>query len=105
MRYRKGFELRIYIRYMSKHTKCIHSTVEQMKKSELFEISRNNAKWLKKNYPRLMREYDKRWIVVRNREVVHSASTFKQVMRNVKKHNPNEILVEFIESEPIAMFF
>jgi len=76
-----------------------------MERTELFRISRRNTEWLKENYGSLKRKYDKLWIVIRDRKVVKSASTFDEIMRTVKKHDPNKILVEYITSEPIAMFF
>lgn len=76
-----------------------------MERTELFRISRGNNEWLKENYGSLKRKYDKLWIVIRDRKVVKSASTFDEIMRTVKKHDPNKILVEYITSEPIAMFF
>ena len=71
----------------------------------LFEISRRNAEWLKENYDRLKKEYDKRWVVIQDSKVVKSASTFDEIMGTVRKHDPNRILVEYIQSEPVAMFF
>lgn len=76
-----------------------------MEKSELFEISRRNAEWLKENYASLKRQYDKRWVLIQDRKVVKSASTFDEIMKAVRKHDPNKILVEYIQSEPVAMFF
>jgi len=76
-----------------------------VEKSALFEISRRNAEWLKENYDRLKREYDKRWVVIQDSKVVKSASTFDEIMRTVRRHDPNRILVEYIQSEPVAMFF
>ena len=76
-----------------------------MEKTELFEISRRNAEWLQKNYERLKKEYDKRWVLIQDAKVVKSASSFDEIMRTVRRHDPNKILVEYIQSEPIAMFF
>ncbi|MCK4320732.1 hypothetical protein KAW11_03865 [Candidatus Bathyarchaeota archaeon] len=76
-----------------------------MERAELFKISRRNVEWLKENYESLKREYDKLWIMIQDRKVVRSASTFDEVMKTVRKHDPNKILVEYITSEPIAMFF
>ena len=76
-----------------------------MERAELFKISRRNIEWLKENYESLKREYDKLWIMIQDRKVVRSASTFDEVMKTVRKHDPNKILVEYITSEPIAMFF
>ena len=79
--------------------------VRKMEKSELFKISKENAVWLKENYAHLKREYDKCWIVIQDKKVVKCASTFDEIMRTVRKHDPNRILVEYIQSEPVAMFF
>jgi len=79
--------------------------VNKMERRELFEISRRNAEWLRDNYKNLKKEYDKRWIVIQDREVVKSASTFDEIMRTVRKYDPNRILVEYIQSEQVAMFF
>jgi len=76
-----------------------------MSKSKLFEISRANTEWLKENYETLKKEYDNCWIIIHNRKVVESASTFDEIMQTIKEYNKNEILVEFMQSEPIAMFF
>lgn len=76
-----------------------------MERAELFKISRRNVEWLKENYESLKREYDKLWIMIQDRKVVRSASTFDEIMKTVRKHDPNKILVEYITSEPIAMFF
>ena len=76
-----------------------------MEKSKLFEISRLNTEWLKENYNTLKKKYDSCWIIIKNRKVVKSASTFDEIMYAIKEFNKNEILVEFIQSEPIAMFF
>jgi SET domain-containing protein len=76
-----------------------------MEKTELFEISRRNAEWLQKNYERLKKEYDKRWVLIQDGKVVKSASSFDEIMRTVRRHDPNKILVEYIQSEPVAMFF
>ena len=71
----------------------------------LFEVSRRNVEWLKENYDRLKKEYDNRWVVIQDGKVVKSASTFDEIMKTVRKHDPNKILVEYIQSKPVAMFF
>jgi len=76
-----------------------------MENSKLFQISRANNEWLKENYETLKKEYDNCWIVIQNRKVVKSASTFDEIKQITREYNKNEILIEFIQSEPIAMFF
>lgn len=76
-----------------------------MEKSELFQISRKNTEWLKENYESLKRKYDNRWIMIKNEKVIKSASTFDEIMNTIRKHDPNKILVEYIQSKPVAIFF
>jgi len=76
-----------------------------MKKSQIFEISRANIEWLKKNYKTLKKEYNNRWVIIENRKVVKVASTFEELMEALRKLDINKILVEYIPSEQVAMFF
>lgn len=77
----------------------------KMEKEQLFKISRENDQWLSENYEDLKKTYDKRWIVIQNRKVVKSASTFDEIMEVIKKYDPNKIKVEYVQSEEVAMFF
>jgi len=79
--------------------------VKPMERKELFEFSRRNAEWLKENYNDLKRDYNNSWVVIQNRKVVKSASTFDEILRAIKKRDSNKILVEYIQAEPVAMFF
>lgn len=81
------------------------SMVRKMEKAQLFETSRINTEWLQKNYARLKREYDERWVLIENGKIVESASSFDEIMRTVRKRDPNKILLEYVQSEPVAMFF
>lgn len=76
-----------------------------MEKMKLFEIREENLKWFKENYEDLKTKYDSKWVIVQNGKVVETATTFDEVMTVAKKYNPNSIIVEYIESKPIAMFF
>ncbi|MCK4822885.1 hypothetical protein KA005_44395 [bacterium] len=103
---RKEFQLQIYRKNVE--ILAFSNTLEGeslMRRNEMFEVSRQNAEWLKQNYNRLKKNYDKCWVMIQDRKVVKSASTFEEIMHTVKKHDPHKILVEYIQSEPIAMFF
>jgi len=76
-----------------------------MEKAELFRIRRENVKWFKENYKRLTRKYDNRWILIRNKRVAENASTFDEIMNIAKKYDPNDVIVEYLQSKQIAMFF
>jgi hypothetical protein len=71
----------------------------------LFKSSRENLEWFKNNYDYLTKNYDKCWIIIADKTVVGSSSSFDEIMNAARKYNPSSIIVEFIESEPIAMFF
>jgi hypothetical protein len=73
--------------------------------SDLFKSSRENLEWFKNNYDYLTKNYDKRWVIITQKKVVESSSNFDEVLSAAKKYDPSSIIVEFIESEPIAMFF
>ena len=76
-----------------------------MEKEHLFRISRENNQWLSENYDDLKKRYDKCWIVIQDRKVVQSASTFDEIMKVVRKYDPNKVRVEYVQSEEVAMFF
>jgi hypothetical protein len=73
--------------------------------SDLFKSSRENLEWFKNNYDYLKKNYDKRWVIITQKKVVENSSNFDEVLIAAKKYDPSSIIVEFIESEPIAMFF
>ncbi|MCJ7469573.1 DUF5678 domain-containing protein [Candidatus Bathyarchaeota archaeon] len=76
-----------------------------MEKAELFKNSKENLEWFKENYEDLKKKYDERWIVIDNKTVVKSASTFDEILALVRKHDPNKVIVEYMQSKQIAMFF
>ena len=76
-----------------------------MEKAELFRNSKENIEWLKENYEDLKKKYDERWIVIENKTVVKSASTFDEILAIVRNRDPNKVLVEYMQSEQVAMFF
>ncbi len=76
-----------------------------MEKAELFKNSKENIEWFKENYENLKKKYDERWIVIENKTVVKSASTFDEILAVVRNRDPNKVIVEYMQSNPIAMFF
>lgn len=76
-----------------------------MNKEVLFKISRENATWFSRNYESLKKKYDNCWIMIHNKKVVESASSFDEIMNATKKYDRNTVMVEYIQSKPIAMFF
>ena len=78
---------------------------KEMQRAELFKNSEENAEWFKENYENLRKKYDEQWIVIENKAVIESASTFDEVLSLVKKRDPNRVIVEYMQSNPVAMFF
>jgi len=76
-----------------------------MERAELFRNSKENIEWLEENYEDLRKKYDERWIVIENKTVVKSASTFDEILAVVRNRDPNKVLVEYMQSEQVAMFF
>jgi hypothetical protein len=79
--------------------------VKPMERKDLFKFSRQNAEWLQENYDNLKRDYNNSWVVIENRKVIKSASSFDEILIAIKKSDSNKILVEYIQAEPVAMFF
>ncbi len=84
---------------------CILQMVKPMERKDLFKFSRQNAEWLQENYDNLKRDYNNSWVVIENRKVIKSASSFDEILIAIKKSDSNKILVEYIQAEPVAMFF
>lgn len=77
----------------------------KMEIESLFRLSQENLEWFKENYEDLRKKYDSKWIIIQNKQVVGSGSTFSDIINAVKKYDPNSVIVEYIQSEQIAMFF
>ena len=75
-----------------------------MEKAELLQVSVKNLKWFRDNYYEIQKKYDKQWVVIDNTRVVANCSTYDEIL-NRKLAEKKTALVEFIDSEQIAMFF
>jgi hypothetical protein len=72
---------------------------------ELFKTSTENLEWLSQHYEDLKIRYDNQWIIIKDKKIVGSSGSFDQIMNTAKKYSPSEIIVEYMQSEQIAMFF
>jgi hypothetical protein len=62
--------------------------------------------WLADNYDKLKEEFNGKWIAVSGGSVVESSKDLQNLKDALSKHkNPESIVVEFMSTEPIAMFF
>jgi hypothetical protein len=76
-----------------------------MSKSELFKCSIGNLEWFRENYESIKKEYDNQWVVIQNKKVVAKASTYEGIARALKQADKKCAIVEFIDSNRLAMFF
>jgi len=76
-----------------------------MEKIEKFRISRENIEWFSGNYNHLKKKFAEQWIILQDKSVVESASKYDEIMRIAKKYNPDKIMIEYIQTEPVAAFF
>ena len=77
----------------------------KMEREVLFDDSVENMEWFSKHYADVKRKYTNKWIIVYNRKVVETEDSFEEVLARARKYDPNRIMVEFMESDEIAMFF
>ncbi len=74
-------------------------------RTELFRASRENLEWFKQNYENIRKDCDNQWVVIQNKKVVAKASTYENITRTLKKEDKKSAIVEFIDSNQLAMFF
>jgi peptidyl-tRNA hydrolase len=74
-------------------------------KSELFKSSFENLEWFKKNYKDIKKNYDNQWVVIQNKKIVAKAGTYDTIVAVIKKEDKKSAIVEFIDSNQLAMFF
>lgn len=73
--------------------------------AQVFKASCDNHKWLEENYDNLKEKYDNKWIIVQNGKVIASDSNYETIMNAMKKVDSKSALVEYVQSEQVAMFF
>ncbi len=76
-----------------------------IEKGEILKASMDNLEWFKDNYESLKKEYDNQWIIVQKREVVAKGSTYEQIKKCLQKVDTKSALIEFVDSNNLAMFF
>jgi hypothetical protein len=74
-----------------------------MEKASLLEKSRLNLEWFRVNFDQLKKDYDKQWVIVDNQGIIGCSSNYDQIIKSLK--NRKTALLEFVDSEQIAMFF
>lgn len=74
-------------------------------RNELLRLSKENLEWFKENYNNLKRKYDNQWVAIQKKEVVACGSTYDQIVGALKKEDKKSAVIEFIDSQQLAMFF
>lgn len=73
---------------------------------DCFNHSTKSMEYLVEKYDELVKKYDKKWIAIDGRGVVEQAETIEQLRHAIKKHaHPECMVVQYVTTEPIAMFF
>lgn len=76
-----------------------------LESAEKFRVSRENIEWFSENYNHLKKKFAERWIILQDKKVVESAIKYDEIMKMAKKYDTNRIMIEYMQTEPIAMFF
>jgi len=76
------------------------------KLAQCFDLSMANMEYLVANYDELAKEYNNKWIAILDRQVIASSDSIEELGQIIKKHARSEcVVVEYMTTEPIAMFF
>jgi len=70
-----------------------------------FKRSYSDLKWFEKNYDRLKRRYDGRWVAVRDTTVVASSDTFEGIVASLKECDRKHAIIEYMQLEQVALIF
>lgn len=76
-----------------------------MEREEKFRISKENIEWFSGNFDNLKKKFAEQWIILQDKNVVESATKYDEIMKIAKKYDSDKIMIEYIQSKPIAMFF
>jgi len=72
---------------------------------EMFRVSNENLDWFSKNYNALKKKYDNHWIIVKDKKIVGQGNSFEEINNIARKYKPSDILVEYVQTKQVAMFF
>ncbi len=77
-----------------------------MSKADVISAAEANSKWIDKNYEKLTRQYNNRWIAVLDKEVIDSDRDLDKITARLRKRLGNKYsaaVVEYISSKPLNM--
>lgn len=73
--------------------------------NELLKLSRENLEWYKANYSKIKKKHDNEWVAIQRKEIIATGSTYDQIAECIKKQDRKSAIIEFIDSNQLAMFF
>lgn len=74
-------------------------------RNELLKASRENLEWYEKNYSKIKKKHGNQWVAIQRQEVVATGSTYDEIAKRLKKEDKKSAIIEFIDSNQLAMFF
>jgi hypothetical protein len=77
----------------------------KQEKEELFRLSRQDLEWFKENYENLKEKYDNQWVIIKEKKIVGNGSAYSDVESILRKKDKKPVIIEFIDSNQLAMFF
>ena len=81
-------------------------TLDEKRLKECFALSTQSMEYLTENYDDLAKKHDKKWVAVLDGKVVEEASSLEKLNQALRKHkHPECMVVEYLTTEPMAMFF
>ena len=80
--------------------------LDSEKMKECITVSTEDMEYLTANYDELAKKYDKKWILISDKKVVAAVESIEEMRNILKKIRHSECaIVEYMTTEPIAMFF
>jgi hypothetical protein len=72
---------------------------------QMLRMAYDNLKWFRDNYDRLKKQYDDKWVAVKDKKVIASGNSFENVVTSLKESDRRHAIVEYMQSEHTDMMF
>lgn len=74
--------------------------------TQLIARAEENSKWIGRNYKRLAKSYDNKWIAVLDTHVIDSDADMRSLISRLRKRlgvRYSEVSIEYVSKKPIDM--
>lgn len=61
-------------------------------------ITLEDWKWLRENYKDLVKKYDKKWVAVKNKNIIEIAKSLEELKEKLKNKKEKDYFFEYISS-------